>query len=160
MHWFAATVLQSLIFGLGHLFGLMHSGVAFVIGVLITLHYAWRKTLAAPIFVHAGINAMSALAVLLMMQEHANGPFLGVVGDPKDAACVVREVVPDSPAYFAGLRVGDVVTSMNGQPIRSFPHFVEALLRYRPSDAVSLTVERNGSPMEISVTLERRGENR
>ena len=157
MPWSLAVITQSLIFGFCHFFGAMHAGVAFILGLLLTLVYEWRRTLVAPILVHAGINAVAALGVVFMTVAYANSPVLGVTGDPNDAACVIRQVMPDSAAYKAGLEVGDVVVSFNGQPIRSFPHLAETVRLYRPGDTIPVSIKRAGSSMEVSVVLQRRG---
>ncbi len=71
------------------------------------------------------------------------------VSDP-----VVGEVVAGSPAETAGLEVGDVMTSLDGQHIDTF----DAVVRYisvRPGVPVKLTVERDGAPVELTVMPER-----
>jgi membrane protease YdiL (CAAX protease family) len=155
--WLVATVAQCLIFGLGHFFGLMHSGMAFVLGLMLTLHYRWRKVLIAPILVHAGLNGMSTVGVAVMMHENSNSAALGVVGDPNDTVCVVREVVPASAAEQAGLKVGDIIVELSGEPIRGFDHLGETVRRYQPGDKVTLTVKRNVSSLEMTAVLQRRG---
>lgn len=157
MPWAIAGFAQSFIFGFAHLLGLTHAIAASVIGLLLTAIYEWRKTLATPIFVHAGINLVVAIGIALMMIAHANSPVMGVIGDPDDIHCVVREVAPQSAADQAGLQSGDVITSLNGQPVRDFSHLVEAVSVYQPGDAVAVTINRAGESIEITVVLRRRG---
>ncbi len=81
---------------------------------------------------------------------------------------LVQQVVPDSPAGKAGLqgsekqveingqqvRVGgDVITALNGEKVNSIEGLVAALQQYQAGDKVSLTILRNGSQQEVSVTL-------
>lgn len=69
-----------------------------------------------------------------------------VVGDP-----VVAEVRDGSPAAAAGFKPGDKVLSADGETIRYFSD----LQRYVSSRAdmpIRMTVERNGSPVELTVT--------
>ena len=61
-----AAVLQSALFALAHNFGAMHAAFAFGLGLSLTAVYAWRKTLVAPIFVHAGNNLFAAAMMLLL----------------------------------------------------------------------------------------------
>jgi membrane protease YdiL (CAAX protease family) len=152
-----AIIGQCLIFGFCHFFGALHAGVAFVLGLLLTLLYQWRKTLIAPIFVHTGINAVAALGVAVMAIDYANSPVLGVTSDPGDTVCVVRQVVPDSAADKAGLREGDIVVSFNGEPIRDFRHLRETVRLYQPGDTIPIAIDRGGSLTEVSVVLQRRG---
>jgi S1-C subfamily serine protease len=83
---------------------------------------------------------------------------LGVNGDPKDNECVIRQIAPNSPAKEAGLEVGDVITAFNTEPIRDFPHLVQTVQLYRPGDAISLTINRTGTVVKVTVVLRRRGE--
>ena len=152
-----AALAQSLIFGFGHFFGATHAGYAFAIGLLLTAIYEWRKTLITPIVAHAGINFVAALGTLLTMIAHANSPVMGVIGDPKDPECVIRQIAPNSPAEDAGLQPGDIVTSFNTEPIRDFPHLVQTTARYRPGDAIPVTINRSGTVMDVTVVLQRRG---
>jgi membrane protease YdiL (CAAX protease family) len=152
-----AGLAQSLVFGFGHFFGVTHGIVAFAMGLLLTVLYEWRKTLIAPILVHAGMNFVAALGTVLMMVAHANSPVMGVVGGPNDTECVVRQVVPGSAAEEAGLQVGDIITAFNGEPIRDFRHLGETIRLYRPGDVVPVTINRSGSVFEVAVVLRRRG---
>jgi serine protease Do len=71
---------------------------------------------------------------------------------------VIRQVVPDSAADKAGLQVGDIVVSFNGQAIRDFPQLRETVRLYQPGDTIPVAIDRAGSTMEVSVVLQRRGE--
>lgn len=155
-----AGLAQSLIFGFSHFLGVTHGCVAFVTGLFLTAVYEWRKTLITPILVHAGVNMAWALTAVSMIVAHANSPMMGVVGDPKDRECVIRQIAPNSPAEEAGLQVGDVITTFNTEPIRDFPHLVETVQLYRPGDAIPLIVNRSGTWYEITVVLRRRGDSR
>jgi membrane protease YdiL (CAAX protease family) len=157
MPFVVASLTQCLIFGFGHFFGVTHGSVAFVLGLILTALYQWRKTLITPIFVHAGINFVSAVGIVLVMAAQANSPVLGVSGDPNDTQCVIRHIVPNSAAEEAGLEVGDIITSFDTKPIRDFPDFVETIRLHRPGDAVQLTINRSGSVFEVTVVLRRRG---
>jgi S1-C subfamily serine protease len=67
-------------------------------------------------------------------------------------------VTPDSPAAKAGLKAGDIVLEIEGQTVDS-EHPLDALLTsYAPGQAVKLTILRDGSQVEVSVTLGTRPE--
>ena len=153
-----AILGQSLIFGFCHFFGTVHSGAAFIAGLLFTLVYEWRQTLIAPILVHAGFNAVNAISVAAMTVAYANSPVLGVAGAPNDVTCMIQQILPNSAAEKAGLQVGDVVIAFNGQAIRDFPHLVETVRRYQPGDKIPVSIKRAGSLMEVNVELQRRNE--
>jgi len=56
-------------------------------------------------------------------------------------------------AEAAGVREGDVITRVAGVPVKSTPELQEQVSRYRPGDAINLTVLRNGKESEVAVTL-------
>jgi membrane protease YdiL (CAAX protease family) len=151
-----AIIAQSLIFGFGHSFGIVHSMAASVMGVILGLVYEWRKTLIAPMLIHSLSNALSALSVLLLAVAYAKSPVLGVGGDPKDAAAVVRHIVPDSAAEKAGIQIGDEITAFNGQPIHDFRQLAQSVRRYQPGDTIPVSAKRAGSSVTFNVVLQRR----
>jgi membrane protease YdiL (CAAX protease family) len=158
MPWIVAAICQSLLFGFAHFFGVVHAIAAVVVGLICTLIYEWRKQLLAPIFAHAGFNLVAAIGVLLTMAAREDSPVMGVTGDPKDAVCVVRRIVPGSAAEEAGLRIGDTIESLDGTAIRDLSHLIDTVHLYRPHDIVSLVVRRNGSSLRVDVELQRRGD--
>jgi membrane protease YdiL (CAAX protease family) len=152
-----AAICQSLLFGFAHFLGTAHALTAFVVGLIYTLVYEWRKVLVAPIFVHAGLNLVAAVGLLFTMTTRADRPVLGVGGDPNDNICVVRQIAPGTAADAAGLRIGDKVMAFNGEPIEDFSHLVETVRRHQAGDVVTLTIDRDGSSFEAIVELKRRG---
>jgi regulator of sigma E protease len=66
---------------------------------------------------------------------------------------VITSVGPGSPAERAGLKPGDVVTTVAGQPLYTHEDLLEAI-RTRPRQSFALTVERDGQPLPLTVTPE------
>jgi len=157
MPWLPATIVQCLIFGFGHTFGIVHAIGACFIGLILTLVYERRRTLITPVMVHAGANFLSAVALTWAMWTSPGVPILGVRGDA-GTSCVVQEVVRESAADRAGIQRGDVIVTFNTERIRDFPHLVETVRRYRPGDLVALSIERDGLPVDLEVVLGCRGE--
>src|SRR5579872_3905945 len=62
----------------------------------------------------------------------------------KTHAIEVGDVVPDSPAEHAGLRVGDRIIGVNGRLLVTSAPFDEAYSRAKPGDKVDLTIARPG----------------
>lgn len=66
---------------------------------------------------------------------------------------VLGTVVPDSPADIAGLMTGDVVLSLNGNPITSYTDFRMEIGNSSPGSEITLGILRNGERMSIEVEL-------
>lgn len=62
----------------------------------------------------------------------------------KTHSITVRDVVPDSPAERAGLRVGDRIIGVNGKTLDTSAPYDEAYGRSKPGDRVDLTISRLG----------------
>ena len=68
-----------------------------------------------------------------------------------DRGVVVIEIVPDSPADKAGLRLQDVITQIDGEPIDSMTNLRKLLYNYRIGDNATLTINRNGNESKVNI---------
>jgi regulator of sigma E protease len=70
----------------------------------------------------------------------------------------IPNLVPGDPAEQAGLKIGDVVLAIDGQPIVFSSQLRDAIAKHagRP---MKMAILRNGSPMTITITPVKRGEN-
>lgn len=68
-------------------------------------------------------------------------------------AAVVTEVMPASPAEKAGLLIGDVITSINGAPIKNANDVVNAIAFLRVNSKATINVLRNNKPMTLYATI-------
>jgi S1-C subfamily serine protease len=84
--------------------------------------------------------------------ESLEGDFGNYFGAPEGEGVLVRGVFNDSAAAKAGLKVGDVITSMDGERIRSASELREKLLTKHEQKSIKLGVLRNKA--EISLTVE------
>ena len=69
------------------------------------------------------------------------------------AGLFVEAVTPGGPAEAAGLRAGDVVVEVDGEPVRSADALVVKTLTMRAGDVVRLTYERHGSSHTTELKL-------
>jgi serine protease Do len=84
--------------------------------------------------------------------EDLSGQLGAYFGAPDGEGVLVREVNGGSPAEKAGVKSGDVITSLNGERIRSLGDLREKLAGKRAEKTVKLGVLRNKS--EVSITVE------
>ena len=65
---------------------------------------------------------------------------------------LVTDVQPNSPGFRAGLKSGDVITAIDGQPVDSASRLSLAVGETSPGTTISLDVLRDGSPERVRVT--------
>jgi regulator of sigma E protease len=63
---------------------------------------------------------------------------------------VLGKVLPDGPAAAAGLQTGDVVTSLDGTPVRSFREIYD-YVRARPDRSIAVEVKRAEQKLSFTV---------
>ncbi|MCA1686216.1 MAG: trypsin-like peptidase domain-containing protein, partial [Planctomycetia bacterium] len=90
--------------------------------------------------------------------------FLGVAIGPVDRAAaekleqpgavVINGVSPGSPAEKAGLKRGDVITRLGGQPVRGLGPLQSAIEFAEIGAPITLTVDRDGKSLEVNVSPE------
>lgn len=66
---------------------------------------------------------------------------------------IVREVVPGSPSDRAGLRAGDIIVAIAGQPLDERHTLVSVILEHRVGDEISLVVLRDGATFDTKLIL-------
>lgn len=66
----------------------------------------------------------------------------------------VTDVTVDSPAYKAGIQVGDVIHEINGEKVDSMVKFFECIQNYRPKDTIEITLDRENSNGKKEINLD------
>jgi membrane-associated protease RseP (regulator of RpoE activity) len=123
----------------------------------------WQRliVLAAGSFMHFVIAAVLIFGLALSIGiENDNTTNLGTVAAcvpaseqalTSGAACTSSEA--KSPAVIAGLKVGDEVTGFNGTPVSNWTQLSNEILKVKPGEPVSLTVDRNGHSLTLHTAL-------
>ena len=146
-----------------------------VIGIVTAIESPIRGSVGVGFAVP--INQAKRLLPQLARGERVEHPWLGISGvalTPELAAqlglsvqegVLVQDTVPDGPASQAGLQParvadgsdtpsgGDIITAIDGQPVRSVQDLGRYLDSRRVGDQVRLTVLRDGQTIEVAVTL-------
>jgi len=85
--------------------------------------------------------------------ENLEGDFGNYFGAPGGEGVLVRGVFANSAAAKAGLKVGDVITTLNGERVRNASELREKLLTGREGKTIKLGVLRNKSEVTLTVEL-------
>ena len=78
--------------------------------------------------------------------------------DPEIEGILLRHVLPDSAADDAGLMDGDIILSMDDQPLRNNGELSKLLISHQPGDVVNVTLLREGEELIANITLGERPE--
>jgi len=73
------------------------------------------------------------------------------LGLKQDWGVVISDITPDGPADTAGLRVQDIVLTVDGRPITGLPGLSAALYQHPPNEDVTLTVLRGSSRISLEI---------
>lgn len=71
----------------------------------------------------------------------------------KDAGVLVGKVVPDSPAAKAGIRVGDIITAIDGAAVDSPAEVARAVRGKKKGDSVRIDYSRDGANATAMATV-------
>ncbi|MDR1043164.1 MAG: trypsin-like peptidase domain-containing protein [Clostridiales Family XIII bacterium] len=95
--------------------------------------------------VYMGVSAADASVIA---EQYPN---LGINKDEKGA--FITAVSGDSPADNAGLKMKDVITSVDGKKIETSSDLIKVLLNYSAGDEVKVVYLRDGKEGSVNVTL-------
>ncbi|HZR96526.1 MAG TPA: trypsin-like peptidase domain-containing protein [Gaiellaceae bacterium] len=100
-------------------------------------------------------NAAKNVADTIISGGKVQHAYLGIrVSDSTNGAgAQIVAVVSGSPADKAGLKAGDVVTSVAGTTVASGDDLTAAVATHKPGDAVDVTITRDGKSQTLKVTL-------
>jgi S1-C subfamily serine protease len=104
--------------------------------------------------------AVPSNAVRQVVPQLRNGAairraYLGVTSETDNSGrgARVTQVVAGSPAERGGILSGDIVSAIDGQPVRSSQDVVGAIASRRPGDEVTVEIQRAGVQQSLRVTL-------
>jgi serine protease Do len=75
------------------------------------------------------------------------------LGLSQEEGVILEDVIPGGPADEAGLKVGDIVLSIEGRPVHNLREFALVLYRFRIGESAPLLILRNGKRQQISATV-------
>jgi serine protease Do len=110
-------------------------------------------------------NMMKSVVVQLVQYGDVKRGVLGIgvqdiTPDLADAfhlkvsnGAVVTQVLPDSPAQTAGIRVGDIITSVNGSAVKNASDVINTIGFLRVNTKTQMALLRQDKPITVTVTL-------
>jgi serine protease Do len=110
-------------------------------------------------------NTARAVVSQLVSKGHVARPYLGIDWQwispqiamaynlPVNSGAYLTAVAQGGPADKAGLRVGDILTGLNGQPLDENHPFINELFKYQPGDRVEIEVVRGRKSFSATATL-------
>ena len=98
-------------------------------------------------------NTVRTIAAELISSGKAQHALLGVNVKTASNGVAVADVQAGSAAGNAGLKAGDVITSVDGTIVTSAEQLRAIIDSHQPGDKLSLTVLRGGSTKTFSATL-------
>ena len=65
----------------------------------------------------------------------------------------IDAVIPDKPAYNAGIIDGDIVVKMANKPVNDIYEYMHRLSEFNSGDTIDVTVVRDGVELVYKVTF-------
>lgn len=148
-----------------------------VVGVITAVEYSPSQLNPRSIGFAVPINTLSEMIPRLAAGGTVQPPWLGTLSQslgpllverlelPVDDGFYVIRVMPDSPAFAAGLVAseldlegrpssgGDIIVKVSGVPVTSGPDLTAQINRYQAGDEITLTVIRNSEETVLPVVL-------
>ena len=109
-------------------------------------------------------NTMVDICNKIIENENSPEPYVGITISEKytssvlafygyPAGAVVLSVAESSPAYSAGIRRGDIITSFNSKKINEYTELEGLLNACKPNDNVKVEIYRNGRTYSTTITI-------
>jgi serine protease Do len=101
-------------------------------------------------------EAVRTIVAQLLAKGSIERGWLGVSVEDRDGAVQIAGLERSGPAARSGIRAGDVVLRVNGEPIDSSRGLIRSVAAVAPGNTARVTVRRQGREIEVPVTVGRR----
>ena len=136
-------------------------------GQVIGINVAYIPPQEGSVSIGFAIPAPTVLRVVqqLIKSGRVEHAFLGVdlreltpqiiaqFGVPVDQGILVFSVVGDSGAERSGMQPGDVLTSIDDEPLRTIEDFLRVLRNRKPNDTITIELVRGQDVLRVEATL-------
>jgi hypothetical protein len=109
-----------------------------------TINNKWLSSISENEFItpSLNINYLDLSKTIFLNEEY-----------PEKGALIYPQLATSSPAYLAGLRVGDIILRVNGQELNQNNNLSELILQQSANDKVYLQYLRQGKEEELTISL-------
>jgi putative serine protease PepD len=99
-------------------------------------------------------NTVARIANSIISGNPIKHPYVGVSLNSQSAGgAPIQQVVPGGPGASSGLKVGDIVTAIDGKTITSTDQFIATIDTFSPGQTVTMTIKRGGQTKSVKVKL-------
>jgi serine protease Do len=131
----------------------------------------WRESRNAPVGnwvaspglgdepVAVGVVSVAARTVKVppgAVLDPSKSGYLGIRMEPTDGGVKIVEVEANNPAAKAGIKVNDIIVSVDGKPIPDAEAMINTITSYKPGDTVTVRVKRGDEELDLKATLIKR----
>jgi serine protease Do/serine protease DegQ len=85
--------------------------------------------------------------------QNVNARVARILGSELTKGAVVAEIQKNGPAYKAGLRVGDIITNVNGHPVENAEDVFANIWAQPVGTTVRCQIERGGKKLMVEFTV-------
>jgi|GEM_PF-3691060 membrane protease YdiL (CAAX protease family) len=126
-----------------------------VLALILAGVYQWRKTIVAPIVVHAGHNLLYAVYFTWLLLVNVYTPIFGIQGTDGDKITVTL-VRPNATAMLSGIEKDDVIVSFNGNAVSDLMVLHGHVMATKVGETVPVVVSRDAKKITLPVTMQNR----
>ncbi len=124
------------------------SGIGFAI-------YKEKFDLVAERLASGEVIEQGKIGIFLEEDESVIRDFFEKLLPTKEQAVRIRDVVPGTPASASGLRKGDRILALDGQPVGDVPEMQRRLSDRAAGEEITLTIKRRWRKFDVTLTLAR-----
>ena len=85
--------------------------------------------------------------------DNVDDNLAGAFGLPNSQGCLVREIMPSSPAAKSGLKSGDIILKVGDTPIMDASHLRNFVADLKPGNSYPFDIWRDGKKSTLSVKI-------
>jgi serine protease Do len=123
------------------------------------ISFAVPSNVVKPVIAQLRAHGFVARGYLGLRPENLTAEFRDGLGLQEQQGILVADVSTDKPAWRAGVQPYDVITHLDGQPIRNKDDFFGFVANKQPLQQIELALVRSGQPLKVYATLEARPDN-